>query len=330
MENTRFHELLKILKANTNNNSNTTEHGVRYFKEGGKWIQKATNKMERSGTAGSFRKYCGGKVTMECINKGLRSPDPTIRKRAQFAKTMMNLHKKAMGGMVTDEDVADISGEAADKAMKKFSEANEYNTGCEICPKLGIKLNNTNDDIIHTIEVLKKVDEIGNIQDTDIKINTKDKKIIYDYLLKNKNVLKELGIDTGELERTTLIDKKFNSGGSYNARYDMNYNSYRYYQDGGPYTETSQAQPTLQGQPPQQQVQQGTPNAQSGYDITYEQYVEFIMQDQEFLKKLLYVLRYPEYLSQFLSDIQKAMQQQSASSNQGQAPDQSMNMEAQP
>lgn len=327
MENTMFHEFLKILKANTNSNSNTTEQ--RYFKEGGKWIQKATDKMEKSGTAGSFRKYCGGKVTMECINKGLRSPDPTIRKRAQFAKTMMNLHKKAMGGMVTDEDVADISGEAADKAMKKFSEANEYNTDCEVCPKLGIKLNNTNDDIIRTIEVLKKVDETGKIQDTDIKISFKDKKAIYDYLLKNKNVLKELGIDTEELERATLVDKKFNSGGSYNTRYDKG-PLYGRYQEGGSYPETSQARPTPQEQPPQQQAQQGTPNAQSGYDITYEQYVEFIMQDQEFLKKLLYVLRYPEYLSQFLSDIQKAMQQQSASGNQGQAPNQSMNIEAQP
>lgn len=35
---------------------------------------------------GSFTKYCGGKVTDECIEKGLGSPNETTRKRAQFAK----------------------------------------------------------------------------------------------------------------------------------------------------------------------------------------------------------------------------------------------------
>lgn len=35
---------------------------------------------------GKFTKYCGGKVTNECIEKGLASKDPAVRKRAQFAK----------------------------------------------------------------------------------------------------------------------------------------------------------------------------------------------------------------------------------------------------
>ena len=35
---------------------------------------------------GSFTKYCGGKVTDECIEKGLGSLNETTRKRAQFAK----------------------------------------------------------------------------------------------------------------------------------------------------------------------------------------------------------------------------------------------------
>ena len=35
---------------------------------------------------GSFTKYCGGKVTDECIDKGLGSHNETTRKRAQFAK----------------------------------------------------------------------------------------------------------------------------------------------------------------------------------------------------------------------------------------------------
>ena len=56
-----------------------------------KWIQQARKKMEQKGTVGAFTKYCGGKVTEKCIQKGLRSKNPTIRKRAQFAKTMRKI-----------------------------------------------------------------------------------------------------------------------------------------------------------------------------------------------------------------------------------------------
>lgn len=35
---------------------------------------------------GKFTDYCGGKVTNECINKGLNSSDPAVRKRANFAR----------------------------------------------------------------------------------------------------------------------------------------------------------------------------------------------------------------------------------------------------
>lgn len=34
---------------------------------------------------GKFTDYCGGKVTEECIRRGKNSPNPTIRKRANFA-----------------------------------------------------------------------------------------------------------------------------------------------------------------------------------------------------------------------------------------------------
>ena len=35
---------------------------------------------------GSFTAYCGGKVTNECIQRGLNSKNPTTRKRANFAR----------------------------------------------------------------------------------------------------------------------------------------------------------------------------------------------------------------------------------------------------
>ena len=53
-----------------------------------KFIQKAMTKMENKGTEGTFKKYCGGEVTMNCIKKGLKSDDPKIVKRANFAKNI--------------------------------------------------------------------------------------------------------------------------------------------------------------------------------------------------------------------------------------------------
>lgn len=46
---------------------------------------------------GKFTKYCGGKVTSECIAKGKRSSDPAIRKRAVFAQNVRKF-KHADGG----------------------------------------------------------------------------------------------------------------------------------------------------------------------------------------------------------------------------------------
>jgi len=53
-----------------------------------KFIQKATKEIEKKGTKGSFKEYCGGEVTMNCIKKGLKSDDPKIVKKANFAKNI--------------------------------------------------------------------------------------------------------------------------------------------------------------------------------------------------------------------------------------------------
>lgn len=44
---------------------------------------KITIKKENKG---AFTKYCEGKVTEDCINKGKNSPNPKTRKRAIFAE----------------------------------------------------------------------------------------------------------------------------------------------------------------------------------------------------------------------------------------------------
>jgi hypothetical protein len=57
-----------------------------------KWIQKAIKRK------GAFREYCKRKgytkVTKECIEEGKRSKDPTIRRRAILAETLMKMRKK--------------------------------------------------------------------------------------------------------------------------------------------------------------------------------------------------------------------------------------------
>lgn len=59
--------------------------GLSPMKKGGIYI-KPENR-------GKFTEYCGGKVTSECIEKGLNSPSPTIRKRANFARNARKWNK---------------------------------------------------------------------------------------------------------------------------------------------------------------------------------------------------------------------------------------------
>jgi len=53
-----------------------------------KFIQKAVKKMEKKGTEGSFSKYCGGEVTKACIDKAMKSGNPSLVKKANFAKNI--------------------------------------------------------------------------------------------------------------------------------------------------------------------------------------------------------------------------------------------------
>lgn len=63
------------------------EYLVQKFKKGSKIKIKESQE-------GSFTKYCNGKVTEECIAKGLRSPNPKIRKKANFARNARSWHHK--------------------------------------------------------------------------------------------------------------------------------------------------------------------------------------------------------------------------------------------
>lgn len=62
------------------------------------WAAEVKRKMKSKGTEGSFRRYCIGKgfdkVTTACINVGLKSKDPGIRKKAGLAKTFASMRRK--------------------------------------------------------------------------------------------------------------------------------------------------------------------------------------------------------------------------------------------
>lgn len=62
-----------------------------------KWMQKVTASMKKKGTEGAFTKYCGGKVTQACIERGKKSPNPTIRRRAVLAETFRKTAKRKKG-----------------------------------------------------------------------------------------------------------------------------------------------------------------------------------------------------------------------------------------
>lgn len=65
---------------------------IEQFKKGYKIKIKESQK-------GSFTKYCNGKVTNECIQRGKNSPDPKIRKKATFAQNARRW-KHQLGGQL--------------------------------------------------------------------------------------------------------------------------------------------------------------------------------------------------------------------------------------
>lgn len=64
------------------------------FAKGGEIHIKSENR-------GKFTKYCGGKVTSECIARGKRSSDPAVRKRATFAANARKWHHAFGGDLLT-------------------------------------------------------------------------------------------------------------------------------------------------------------------------------------------------------------------------------------
>ena len=66
-------------------------------------LKKGSGIHIKESQKGSFTKYCNGKVTNECIQKGKNSPNPKIRKKATFAANARKWRHK-MGGILKASD----------------------------------------------------------------------------------------------------------------------------------------------------------------------------------------------------------------------------------
>jgi hypothetical protein len=86
-------------------------------KEGKTFIQKAVKKIEKKGTEGSFKEYCGGEVTKSCIDKAMKSGDPKLVKKANFAKNI-----KGYKGAVHKESVKMTESELVNLIEKIITE----------------------------------------------------------------------------------------------------------------------------------------------------------------------------------------------------------------
>jgi len=188
-----------------------------------KWMQRVSKEMREKGTVGAFTRYCGGKVTEECIQRGLRSPDPKVRARARLARTFRK-YSKETGGEVS-ENTVDFLTNMKETFINSLSDASLMN-------------------------LVKDIEEAYR------------KNQAYD----------RINMFAGE-----LLTRRY--GGSIKK-----------YQEGGAMEPTALEQSTLQ----QTSIQQ--PQAvERQPDITYEQYVQFI-------------ISYPEYLDRFLQDVETAKQ----------------------
>jgi len=204
---------------------NNIKHYYMAKKKDKKWMQKVNEEMKRKGTEGAFTKYCGGKVTEECIQKGLKSPNPKVRARARLAKTFRE-YRKETGGEVSESTV-DFLTNMKETFINSLSDASLSN-------------------------LIKDIEEAYR------------KNQAYD----------RINMFAGE-----LLTRRY--GGNI-----------RRYDEGGTMQPMMSEQPAPQQQAPMQQQPQmveGQP------DITYEQYVQFI-------------ISYPEYLDRFLQDVEKAKQ----------------------
>ena len=115
---------------------------------------------------GTFTKYCNGKVTNECIQRGKNSPNPKIRKKATFADNARHFkHKDGGKAFVKGVSILDSNPNAYKYVKKKYQMAQEgtklnfwQKTGNFLNGGLGQTLMNGITGVIKTTAENKNVD----------------------------------------------------------------------------------------------------------------------------------------------------------------------------
>jgi hypothetical protein len=118
--NEKLHGGQKKLDKNHNGKIDAEDFKMLRKESDEKFIQKATNKMEKKGTEGKFGSWCkrnglaseDGEVTKECIDKAMKSDNPDVVKMANFAKNIKGFkgadHKKKKSVKLTESEMIDL------------------------------------------------------------------------------------------------------------------------------------------------------------------------------------------------------------------------------
>lgn len=88
-----------------------------FFKKGGK--PKIHIKESQKG---SFTRYCKGKVTNKCIQRGKNSPDPKIRKKATFAQNARAWKHQSGGELIVQKGNGSYSRAQVKDKSKQYTE----------------------------------------------------------------------------------------------------------------------------------------------------------------------------------------------------------------
>ena len=134
-----------------------------------KFIQKATEKMEKKGTSGKFGEWCkeeglddDGEVTKKCIDKAMKSKDPKVAKMSAFAKNIGGFkgakHESVESNQVIydvtfgNENVSLTENEMVDLIEEIVKEESKKSKGMVQYDRVSAKEKNINSQALKDVE----------------------------------------------------------------------------------------------------------------------------------------------------------------------------------
>jgi hypothetical protein len=137
----------------------------------GKFIQKATKKMEKKGTSGKFGDWCkshgldkDGEVTKKCIDKAMKSDDSKVVKMANFAKNIGGFKgAKHESVQMTENEIVELIERLVNEEKNNI-EKKRPSTEMEM-NKISNANKNTNQEALKaTTEKMKKWSKDSNVE----------------------------------------------------------------------------------------------------------------------------------------------------------------------